>query len=110
MHPIVDPVNPIRVNKVHLEEIQMIVLKSVREVVKALGGGQKVGDLTETSRFAVHNWVKRDQFPGHHYSVVQAAAALEGFRVPDELFARMLAHPRDLKESHDNPLPKEPSA
>jgi hypothetical protein len=78
--------------------------KSVREAVKALGGGQVVGDFTRTSRFAVHNWVKRDQIPGHHYGVMNERASAVDLRIPDDLYARVLVHPRDVKERHDNPV------
>lgn len=71
--------------------------KNVRQAVAALGGGGAVGRLTETSRFAVHNWVKRDQFPGQHYVTLQEAARANGLHIRDDLFARVLVHPRDIK-------------
>lgn len=86
---------------------------SVRSVVKALEGGGVVGQLTGTSRFAVHNWVKRNQFPGHHYKVLQAAAAVKGLHIPDDLFARVLVHPSAVKEDHltdDHSVSPKPAA
>jgi hypothetical protein len=88
----------------------MIVLRNVREVAKAFGDGQKLADLTGTSRFAVHNWIKRDQIPGHHYAAIQEATRALGLCVPDELFARVLVHPRDIKDSHDHPVSEESGA
>lgn len=82
----------------------MPALTTVREVVKALGGGAVVGDLTGTSRFAVHNWVKRNQFPGHHYKAIQEMVQrLHGAQVADDLFARVLVHPRALKDVDQSP-------
>jgi hypothetical protein len=82
----------------------MQTVKSVREAVKLLGGGPKVGEATQTSRFAVHYWVKREMIPGSHYQVMRRLAAEKNLHIPDEFFARVLIHPRDIKEQHDSAI------
>jgi hypothetical protein len=97
-------VNPYQVNKTNLGVVHMQTVKSVREAVKLLGGGPAVGEATGTSRFAVHYWVKREMIPGSHYQTMRRLAAEKNLHIPDDFFARVLIHPRDIREQHDSAI------
>lgn len=62
-------------------------LKTVEEVIEALGGLKTVGELNKrTSANAAWNWVDRGAFPPNTYVVMKKALQEIGATAPDSLW------------------------
>lgn len=61
-------------------------LKSVKEVIDALGGMPTVAELTGRSPGVVWNWKDRKTFPSNTYAVLKAALKARGIDAPGSLW------------------------
>jgi hypothetical protein len=69
----------------------MIELRTVDEVVVALGGTKAVAGLAGRTDPAISNWRKAGQFPANTYLLLKGELEKIGKAAPDSLWAKM--HP-----------------
>lgn len=60
----------------------MVKLKSVAEVIVALGGMSSVAKITDCKYGSVWYWKYINKFPGHSYVVINDALKKRGFPSP----------------------------
>ena len=64
-------------------------LRSVNTVIKALGGQDKVIELTGANRKQTWNWVKRfGAFPAKYHACMTEALSERGYTAPAKLWAQ----------------------
>lgn len=62
-------------------------LRTVEQVIEALGGPKAVGELTKRASVnAAWNWTDRGSFPTNTYAIMKAALAEIGASAPDSLW------------------------
>lgn len=64
----------------------MKILDSASDVIDALGGNPKVGEITQRKPSAVSNWRKFNSFPANTYVAIKAALAAIDCDAPDSLW------------------------
>jgi hypothetical protein len=65
----------------------MRTIKTIEQVIEALGGVKAVAELTKrTSPSAVPNWIMRNSFPTDTYAVMKAALRDKGATAPGALW------------------------
>jgi hypothetical protein len=67
--------------------LRMASLKTVPEVIAALGGNDHVAKTIGASYNAVSNWRARGTFPAHTYLILNEMLRRRGHRAPDSLWA-----------------------
>lgn len=68
-------------------------LVTTEAVIDALGGNQRVGELTASNAKAVWNWRASNTFPSNTYVALQAALRTIGKSAPDALWSMKLPAP-----------------
>jgi hypothetical protein len=62
-------------------------LTTTEAVIDALGGNQRVGELTASNAKAVWNWRASNTFPSNTYVALQSALKSIGKAAPDALWS-----------------------
>jgi hypothetical protein len=73
-------------NNLDYPGMTMKILDTASDVIDALGGNPKVGEVTQRKPSAVSNWRKFNSFPANTYVAIKAALAAIECDAPDSLW------------------------